>query len=79
MKILTFKKTVTVLVATGFAVSLAACGKQAEAPKKATVSKDTATITLDFENVAVGGHYDTLWNGHRSHALHRLSHVRNRL
>ena len=50
MKILTFKKTVTVLVATGFAVSLAACGKQAEAPKKATVSKDTATITLDFEN-----------------------------
>ena len=50
MKILTFKKTLTVLVSTRFAVSLAACGKQAEAPKKATVSKDTATITLDFEN-----------------------------
>ena len=50
MKILTFKKTVTVLVATGFAVSLVACGKQAESPKKSTVSQDTATITLDFEN-----------------------------
>jgi hypothetical protein len=50
MTTLTFKKTVTVLVATGFAVSLAACGKQAEAPKKPAVSQDTATITLDFEN-----------------------------
>ena len=50
MTTLTFKKTVTVLVATGFAVSLVACGKQAESPKKSTVSQDTATITLDFEN-----------------------------
>ncbi|GAX48083.1 DUF4430 domain-containing protein [Pseudolactococcus reticulitermitis] len=50
MTTLTFKKTVTVLVATGFTVALAACGNKAETPKKSTVAQDTATITLDFEN-----------------------------
>jgi uncharacterized lipoprotein YehR (DUF1307 family) len=50
MTTLTFKKTVTVLVATGFAVSLAACGKQAEAPKKPAVSQDTATISRCEKN-----------------------------
>ncbi|GAB2021184.1 DUF4430 domain-containing protein [Pseudolactococcus yaeyamensis] len=50
MTTLMFKKTVTILVATGITVALAACGNKTETPKKSTVSQDTATITLDFEN-----------------------------
>lgn len=50
MSTLTFKKSLTVLIAAGFAVSLAACGNQSEPAKKPTTSQETATITLDFEN-----------------------------
>ncbi|WP_460054313.1 hypothetical protein [Pseudolactococcus yaeyamensis] len=54
MTTLTFKKTLTIFVATGFAVALAACrtdnNAETQKKKKRNASQETATITLDFEN-----------------------------
>ncbi|MGX7045828.1 DUF4430 domain-containing protein [Pseudolactococcus plantarum] len=52
MTVLTLKKAATMVVALGLTMSLTACGNQEKADKTNTssASKDTATITLDFEN-----------------------------
>ena len=52
MTVLTLKKTATMIVALGLTMSLTACTTQGKAEKTNTSSssKDTATITLDFEN-----------------------------
>lgn len=52
MTVLTLKKTATMVVALGLTMSLTACGNQGKSEKAKTgvPSKDTATITLDFDN-----------------------------
>ena len=52
MTVLTLKKTATLVVALGLTMGLTACGNQGKAEKTNTssASKETATITLDFEN-----------------------------
>lgn len=52
MTLLTLKKAATMVVAFGLTMNLTACGNQdkAKQAKTSATSKDTATITLDFEN-----------------------------
>lgn len=52
MTLLTLKKTATIVAALGLTMSLTACGNQGKTEKTKTsaASKDTATITLDFDN-----------------------------